>query len=67
MAKRLADMRETWRILDAAPAPRRLVCICGTGLPTQIAIVVRKGRAYCPAKGGWPASRPRRSATATAR
>ena len=37
MTKRLADMRETWRLLDAAPAPRRLICICGTGLPTQIA------------------------------
>ena len=25
--------------------PRRLVCICGTGLPTQVRIVVEKGRA----------------------
>ena len=51
MAKRLADMSETWRTLDAAPAPRRLICICGTGLPTQIAIVVRKGRAELPGEG----------------
>ena len=51
MTKRLADMRDTWRALDAAPAPRRLICICGTGLPTQIAIVVRKGRAYLPGEG----------------
>ena len=51
MAKRLADMRDTWRALDAAPAPRRLVCICGTGLPTQIAVVVRGGRAYLPGEG----------------
>jgi hypothetical protein len=51
MGKRLADMRETWRILDAAPAPRRLICICGTGIPTQVAIVVRKGRAYVPGEG----------------
>jgi hypothetical protein len=51
VGKRLADMRETWRILDAAPAPRRLICICGTGIPTQVAIVVRKGRAYVPGEG----------------
>jgi hypothetical protein len=51
MGKRLADMRETWRILDAAPAPRRLVCVCGTGIPTQVAIVVRKGHAYVPGEG----------------
>jgi hypothetical protein len=51
MAKRLTDMRETWRLLDAAPAPRRLICICGTGIPTQIAVVVRKGQAYLPGEG----------------
>jgi hypothetical protein len=51
MTKRLADMRETWRIMDAAAAPRRLICICGTGIPTQIAIVVRKGEAYLPGEG----------------
>ena len=51
MAKRLADMRETWRALDAAPAPRRLICVCGAGLPTQIAIVVRRGRALLPGEG----------------
>ena len=44
-------MRETWQLLDAAAAPKRLVCICGTGIPTQIAIVVRKGRAYLPGEG----------------
>ena len=51
MGKRLADMRETWRVLDGAAAPRRLVCICGTGIPTQIAVVVRGGRAYVPGEG----------------
>jgi hypothetical protein len=51
VGKRLADMRETWRLLDAAGAPRRLVCICGTGIPTQVGIVVRKGRAYLPGEG----------------
>ena len=51
MTKRLSDMRQTWQTLDAAPAPRKLICICGTGLPTQIAVVVRKGRAYLPGEG----------------
>ena len=51
VGKRLADMRETWRILDAAPAPRRLVCICGAGLPTQMRIVVRDDRVYVPGEG----------------
>ena len=63
MTKRLADMRETWRILDGAPAPRRLICICGTGIPTQVAVVVRKGRAYLPGEGPpgrHPARRDRR-------
>ncbi len=30
---------------------RRLVCICGTGLPTQVRIVVEKGRARLPGEG----------------
>jgi hypothetical protein len=51
MTRRLADMADTWRALDAAPAPRRLVCICGTGIATQIAVVVRDGRAYVPGEG----------------
>jgi Lecithin:cholesterol acyltransferase len=51
MTKRITDMRETWQLLDAAAAPKRLVCICGTGIPTQVAIVVRKGRAYLPGEG----------------
>jgi len=51
VGQRLADMREAWRILDAAPAPRRLVCICGAGLPTQMRIVVRKDGVYVPGEG----------------
>jgi hypothetical protein len=51
VGKRLADMRETWVRLDAAAAPRRLICICGTGIPTQFGIVVRGGRAYVPGEG----------------
>jgi Palmitoyl protein thioesterase len=51
VGKRLAAARETWRMLDAAAPPRRLICICGTGLPTQVKIVVRDGRAYLPGEG----------------
>jgi hypothetical protein len=49
--KRLAGVRELYRVLDGAAAPRRLVCICGTGLPTQVRIVVEKGRARLPGEG----------------
>ena len=65
--QRLAGVRELYRVLERAAAPRRLVCICGTGLPTQIRIVVENGRARLPARGGWPGCRRRRSATATGR
>jgi hypothetical protein len=51
VAKRLANARATWELLDRAAAPRRLVCICGTGLPTQMKIVVRGGRAWMPGEG----------------
>jgi hypothetical protein len=49
--KRLASVRELYRVLDGAAAPRRLVCICGTGLPTQVRIVVENGRARLPGEG----------------
>jgi hypothetical protein len=49
--QRLAGVRELYRVLDTAAAPKRLVCICGTGLPTQIRIVVEKGRARLPGEG----------------
>jgi hypothetical protein len=51
VAQRLAGVRELWRVLDGAPAPRRLICICGVGLPTQVRIVIRDGRAYLPGEG----------------
>ena len=51
MAKRLADMRETWRVLDAAPAPRRLICICGAGIPTQVAHRRAQGPRLLPGEG----------------
>ena len=59
MTKRLADMRETWRILDGAPAPRRLICICGTGHPHA----GRRRRAQgprLPARRGPPGRHPAR-------
>jgi hypothetical protein len=49
--RRLAGVRELYRVLDRAAAPRRLTCICGTGLPTQIRIVVENGRARLPGEG----------------
>ena len=50
--KRLAGVRAAnYRALDGAAAPRRLVCICGTGLPTQVRVVVEKGLARLPGEG----------------
>jgi hypothetical protein len=49
--QRLAGVRELYRVLDRAAAPRRLTCICGTGLPTQVKLVVEKGRARLPGEG----------------
>lgn len=51
MRVRLRDAQETWRTLQSAAAPRRLVCVCGTGLPTQIRVPVRDGRALAPGEG----------------
>jgi hypothetical protein len=51
MEKRLNDARATWKALDGAAAPRRLICICGDGLPTQTRIVIRDGRADVPGEG----------------
>jgi hypothetical protein len=51
VTERLRALRETWRLLDGAAAPRKLVCICGEGLPTQVRIVVSGGRAVLPGEG----------------
>ena len=51
VGKRLAGVRQLYRVLDGAAAPRRLVCICGTGLPTQVRVVVDKGVARLPGEG----------------
>jgi hypothetical protein len=59
MGARLRDARQAWRALDGAAAPRRLTCIAGVGLPTQVRIVVRDGRALLPGEGrgaGLPAA-----------
>ncbi|HVT06682.1 MAG TPA: hypothetical protein VHO67_04465 [Polyangia bacterium] len=51
VADRLAGVRELYEKLATAAAPRRLVCICGTGLPTQVRVVVENGRAVLPGEG----------------
>jgi hypothetical protein len=51
VTERLRALRETWRLLDGAAAPRNLVCICGQGLPTQVRIVVSGGRVVLPGEG----------------
>jgi hypothetical protein len=51
IGERLRQLRETWRALEGAAAPKRLVCVCGEGLPTQVRIVVRDGRVVLPGEG----------------
>ena len=38
-------------MLERAAAPRRLSCVCGFGLPTQVKVVIDKGRARVPGEG----------------
>lgn len=59
VGKRLADLRETWRFLEAAAVPKQLTCVCGDGLATQRHIVVEGGRVRLPGEGnlrGLPAT-----------
>jgi hypothetical protein len=49
--RRLAALRETWRVLEGAAVPKNLVCVCGEGLPTQRRIVVAGGRVRLPGEG----------------
>jgi hypothetical protein len=51
LTQRLAGVRELYQKLNGAAAPRRLVCICGTGIRTQVRIPVEKGRALLPGEG----------------
>jgi Lecithin:cholesterol acyltransferase len=51
VADRLSSTKDSWRILHRAAAPRRLTCVCGAGLPTQVKILVEKGRARLPGEG----------------
>ncbi len=51
VAERLAGVRALYDALAGAAAPRRLVCICGTGLATQVRVVVENGRAVLPGEG----------------
>jgi hypothetical protein len=51
VAERLGSTRQSWEILRRARAPRRLICICGAGRPTQVKIVVEDGVARVPGEG----------------
>jgi pimeloyl-ACP methyl ester carboxylesterase len=51
VGERLTATRQSWQTLDRAVAPRRLSCVCGAGLPTQVKIVVENGRARVPGEG----------------
>ncbi len=51
VADRLTSTRRSWEMLERAGAPRRLACVCGAGLPTQVKVVVDKGRARLPGEG----------------
>jgi hypothetical protein len=51
LGERLTATRQSWLILGRAGAPRRLACVCGAGLPTQVKIVVDRGRARIPGEG----------------
>ncbi|HVV17549.1 MAG TPA: hypothetical protein VHH90_10125 [Polyangia bacterium] len=51
LADRLAGVRKLYETLAGAAAPRRLICICGTGLPTQVRVVVQNGHAVLPGEG----------------
>jgi hypothetical protein len=51
VADRLRSARDSWLTLNRAAAPRNLTCVCGAGLPTQVKIVIDKGRACVPGEG----------------
>ncbi len=48
---RLSSTRKSWQTLERAAAPRKLTCVCGAGLPTQVKIVIDHGRARVPGEG----------------
>jgi hypothetical protein len=48
---RLTSTRQSWQTLESAAAPRKLSCVCGAGLPTQVKIVIDQGRARLPGEG----------------
>jgi hypothetical protein len=51
VAERLAGVRTLYETMAKAAAPKRLICICGTGRPTQVRVVVENGRAVLPGEG----------------
>ncbi|HVZ87556.1 MAG TPA: hypothetical protein VHG72_11345 [Polyangia bacterium] len=51
VTRRLAGVRQLYDVLGRAAPPRRLVCICGTGIPTQTHVVVENERPRLPGEG----------------
>jgi len=51
LGERLSATRQSWQTMGRASPPRRLTCVAGAGLPTQVKIVVDKGRARVPGEG----------------
>jgi Lecithin:cholesterol acyltransferase len=51
LGERLSATRQSWLTLGRAGAPRHLACVCGAGRPTQVKIVIDKGRARLPGEG----------------
>ena len=51
MTERLNTTRAAWQAMRRAPPPRRLTCVCGAGLPTQVRVVVRDRQALVPGEG----------------
>lgn len=51
MEERLTAARTSWVTMSRAPAPRELVCVCGAGLPTQVKVVIKNGKASVPGEG----------------
>ena len=57
--QRLAARGRPGKASTGGPGPRRLVCICGSGLPTQVKHRRPRRQPFMPGEGGQPAPRSR--------